>query len=268
MGLHSAIAHERRRHDATLEERYKAGHPKPLPKGTFRSLGLGLITGASDDDPSAIGTYAAAGASFGPSFLWTAPLLFPMMFSVVYLCSKLGQVAGKGIFAVIRGHYPKWVLYFFLVTAVTGNIIEAAADFGGMAAAMNVITPVPIGSLVVLFGVAGLFLQLKGYTVIRDIFRWLALALLACVGSAIFAKPELLPALKGTLIPSVHFNKEFFAMLVAVIGTSLSAYLYSWQSNQDVEEDISMGRRRLTDRLGTTEEELRHSRRDIGFGKT
>ncbi len=257
---------ERRQHDSTLAERHEAGHPKPVDHGTFRSLGLGLITGASDDDPSAIGTYAAAGASLGPSFLWAAPVTFPMMFAVVYLCSKLGQVAGKGLFAVIRENYPKWLLYFFLLTAVVGNVIEAGADLGGMAAALNLIIPVPIGGMVVLLGVSALSLRLWRYTLLRNIFRWLALALLAYVGSAILAKPELLPVLKGTFIPTIHFNKEFFAMLVAVIGTSLSAYLYSWQSNQEVEEDISMGRRRLTDRMGRTEEELRHSRRDVGFG--
>jgi NRAMP (natural resistance-associated macrophage protein)-like metal ion transporter len=249
-----------------LEERFKAGHAKPLEDGTLRSFGLGLITGASDDDSSAIGTYAAAGASLGPSFLWAAPVTFPMMFAVVYLCSKLGQVAGKGLFAVISEHYPKWLLYSFLLTAVVGNVIEAGADLGGMAAALNVIVPVPIGGMVVVLGVSVLSMQLWKYTLLRDIFRWLALALLAYIGSAILAKPDLLSVLKGTFVPHIQFNKEFFAMLVAVIGTSLSAYLYSWQSNQEVEEDISMGRRRLTDRMGTTEKELRHSRRDVGLG--
>jgi Mn2+/Fe2+ NRAMP family transporter len=112
-----------------------------------------------------------------------------------------------------------------------------------------------------------LALQIWGsYTLIRNVFRWLALALLAYVGSAVLAKPQLWPVIKGTLIPSIQFNREFLSMLVAVIGTTLSAYLYTWQSNQDVEEDISMGRRRLTDRIGTTKEELRHSARDVGFG--
>lgn len=151
---------ERRKHDPTLVERYKSGQNLPVPQGTSRSHGLGLITGASDDDPSAIGTYAAAGASLGPSFLWTAPVTFPMMFAVVYLCSKLGQVAGQGLFAVIRANYSKWLLYFFLVTAVVGNIIEAGADLGGMAAALNVIVPVPISGMVVVLGVSVLSLQL------------------------------------------------------------------------------------------------------------
>jgi NRAMP (natural resistance-associated macrophage protein)-like metal ion transporter len=267
MATQPQVPVNRRQHDPELEGRYRSGHPKPVSTGTFRSIGLGLITGAADDDPSAIGTYASAGASLGPSFLWTAPVTFPMMFAVVYLCSKLGQVAGKGLFAVIRDHYSRPVLYFFLVTAVVGNIIEAGADIGGMAAALNLLLPIPIGWIVVGVALTILGLQIWGsYALIRDVFRWLALALLAYIGSAFLAKPELLPTLRGTLIPTIQFNKDFLAMLVAVIGTTLSAYLYSWQSNQDVEEDISMGRRRLTDRLGTTKEELRHSARDVGFG--
>ena len=258
---------ERRRHDPEQEQPLLSGANKPATNGALRSLGLGLITGASDDDPSAIGTYAAAGAAIGPSFLWTAPVTFPMMFAVVYLCSKLGQVAGKGLFAVIRDHYPRWLLYSSLLGVLIGNIIEAGADLGGMAAALNAITPVPIGLMVSVITLVLLGLQIWGsYKLIRNIFRWLALALLAYVAAAFLAKPELWPVLKGTLVPAIHFNKTFLVMLVAVIGTTLSAYLYSWQSNQDVEEDIAMRRRRLTDRIGTTKEELCRSARDVGFG--
>src|ERR1044071_8589011 len=107
-------------------------HPHHSPR-IFRSIGLGLITGAADDDPSAIGTYASAGAKFGLSILWTAPVTFPMMFAVVYLSAKLGQVAGKGLFAVIRDRYPR-LLWPTLVGVLIGNTFEAAADLGGMAA--------------------------------------------------------------------------------------------------------------------------------------
>jgi Mn2+/Fe2+ NRAMP family transporter len=266
MATRSKVFTERRTHDPVLLERHSTGNPKPLQEGKFRALGLGLITGASDDDPAAIGTYAAAGATLGPSFLWVAPVAMPMMFAVVYLSSKLGQVSGMGLFAVLRHHYPKWLLYFLLVTAVAGNIVEAGADLGGMAAALNVIVPVPVSGTAAVLGIFVLSLQIRGYTLIRTVFRWLALALLAYVGSAILAKPDFLSVVKGTLIPTLHFNEKFFSLLVAVIGTSLSAYLYSWQSNQEVEEDIALGRRRLTDRIGTTHEELRHSRRDVAFG--
>src|SRR6478609_5503892 len=118
---------ERRQHDETLEARHKDGHPRPVAKGTIRSLGLGLITGAADDDPSAIGTYAAAGATLGPGFLWTAPVTLPMMFAVVYLSAKLGQVSGKGLFAVIRDKYPRWLLWLTLTGVLIGNVFEAAA---------------------------------------------------------------------------------------------------------------------------------------------
>lgn len=267
MATQFQVPGERRKHDPGVEERSKSGAPKPVPHGTFRSVGLGLITGAADDDPSAIGTYDTAGATLGPSFLWTAPVTFPMMFAVVYLSSKLGQVAGQGLFAVIRKHYPRWLLYTALVGVLIGNTIEAGADLGGMAAALNLLVPIPMGWIVVAITITVLALQVWGtYTLIRDIFRWLALALLAYVGSAILAKPELLSVIKGTLIPHIQFNREFLSMLVAVIGTTLSAYLYTWQSNQDVEEDISMGRRRLSDRLGTTKEDLHHSARDIAVG--
>ena len=258
---------ERRQHDPELARRILKGLNKPAKHGVVRSLGLGLITGAADDDPSAIGTYAAAGATFGPSFLWTAPVTFPMMFAVVYLSGKLGQVAGKGLFAVIREHYPRWLLYGSLIGVLIRNIIEAGADLGGMAAALNVLVPLPVGWIVIGVTLTILGLQIWGsYTLIRNIFRWLALALLAYVGSALLAKPELWPVLKGTFVPHIYFTKEFLSMLVAVIGTTLSAYLYTWQSNQDVEGDISMGRRRLTDRVGTTKAELQHTARDVGFG--
>ena len=258
---------ERRRHDPELEDRLRDGLTKPASRGRFRSIGLGLITGASDDDPAAIGTYAAIGASLGPSFLWTVPILCPMMFAVVYLSSKIGQVAGEGLFAVIRQHYPRWVLFSILVCALIGNIVEAGADIGGMSAALNLSVPVPIWVIVVAISVATAALQIWGsYTLLKNIFRWLALLLLAYVGSAFLAKPDLWTVLKGTLIPHLRFETRSLSMLVAIVGTTLSAYLYSWQSNQEVEEDITLGRRRLIDRKGTNHEELTHSAKDVAAG--
>jgi NRAMP (natural resistance-associated macrophage protein)-like metal ion transporter len=233
----------------------------------LRTLGLGLITGAADDDPSAIGTYASAGAAIGPSFLWTAPATFPMMCAVVYLAAKLGQVSGKGLFEVIKDHYPRWILYPALVGVLIGNTIEAGADIGGMAAALGVLAPIP-APLIIIPVTASIFaLQVWGsYELIRNIFRWLALTLLAYVGSAILARPDLIEVIKGTVIPSIRFDQKFLSLLVAVIGTTLSAYLYTWQSNQEVEEEIEMGRRRLAQRKGATRKELKETRIDIVSG--
>lgn len=236
-------------------------------RGLLRSVGLGLITGASDDDPSAIGTYASAGAKFGPSFLWTAPVMFPMMFAVVYLSSKLGQVSGKGLFGVIKDHYPRWVLYAALIGVLIGNTFEAAADIGGMAAAVNVLVPIALPWIAVPTTLAILALQIWGsYTLIRNIFRWLALTLLAYIVSAILSKPDLMEIIQGTFIPHLEFNKDSLSLLVAIIGTSLSAYLFTWQSNVEVEEELQMGRTRLWQRKGATDAELRSSRRDILWG--
>lgn len=239
----------------------------PYRRRIVRTLGLGIITGAADDDPSAIGTYATAGAKLGYSFLWTAPVTLPMMFAVVYLSSKLGQVGGRGLFELIRKHYSRWVLYPALVGVLIGNTIEAAADIGGMAAAINLLIPLPTPLIVVIITATMLALQVIGsYTLIRNIFRWLALALLAYIGSAIAAKPDLSAAIKGTLVPTLQFNREFLSLLVAVIGTTLSAYLYTWQSNEEVEEEIAKGRTRVSDRIGATRKELSASRRDIFSG--
>jgi Mn2+/Fe2+ NRAMP family transporter len=248
-----------------------APHPAtpahPRQGGFIRTLGLGLITGAADDDCSAIGTYATAGAKIGPSFLWTAPATFPMMYAVVYLSAKLGQVSGKGLFDAIRDYYPRWLLYSTLTGVLIGNTFEAGADIGGMAAAVNVLAPVPFGWTVVAIAAMILALQIFGsYVFIRNVFRWLALSLLAYVGAAVLAKPELWPVVKGTLVPKVQFNAEFLSLLVAVIGTTLSAYLYTWQSNQEVEEEIAMGRSRLSQRRGATDEELADTRRDVKLG--
>lgn len=230
----------------------------------MRVLGLGLITGAADDDPSAIGTYASAGAKFGLGFLWTAPVTLPMMVAVVYLSSKLGLVAGEGLFSVIRRHYSRWFLLTIMAGVLIGNTIEAGADIGGMAAAVNLILPIPIGWLVIALGLLVLALQIWGsYSLIRNIFRILSLALLAYVGSGVLARPELRSVLKGTFLPALHFNKEFLTMIVAVIGTSLSAYLYTWQSNEEVEEKIAAGRRRFADRKGASRAELKASMWDI-----
>lgn len=243
--------------------------PKEGKGGIGRALGLGLITGAADDDCSAIGTYASAGARFGPDLLWTAPVTLPMMYAVVYLSSKLGQVSGRGLFHVIKDFYPRWLLWSVLLGVLVGNTIEAAADLGGMAAAINIFVPLPI-PLIVLFVAALIFaLQVFGsYTLIRNIFRWLALALLAYVGAAILAKPDAAAVLRGTLLPRIEFNREFLSILVAIIGTTLSAYLYTWQSNEEVEEEIAQGRTTLRQRKGATAGELRRSRRDILIGMT
>jgi NRAMP (natural resistance-associated macrophage protein)-like metal ion transporter len=240
---------------------------KETKRGLGRTLGLGVVTGAADDDPSAIGTYASAGAHFGTQILWIAPVVLPMMFTVVYLSSKLGQVSGRGLFHVIRDFYSRWLLWAVLVGVMIGNTIEAAADLGGMAAALGIFLPLPIPWIAAMVAVALLALQVFGsYATIRSIFRWLALALFAYIAAALLAKPDARSVLAGTFMPSLRFDREFLSIVVAIIGTSLSAYIYTWESNQQVEEKIEEGKTRLSQRIGASHAELRRSRRDILVG--
>jgi Mn2+/Fe2+ NRAMP family transporter len=235
--------------------------------GWFRRIGTGIITGAADDDPSAIGTYASAGARFGLSFLWIAPVLFPMMLVVVYLSAKLGRVYGKGLVAAIRDRYPAWVLYPIMIGTFVGNVISAAADLGGIGAALNLFVPLPIPALVVIVAAGILAVQLLGsYALLRNTFKWLALALLAYVAAAFLARPHLGEVIIGTFVPHVEFSGEFLSIIVACIGTSLSAYIFTWQSNQEVEEQIEDGRRTVAQRRGASDAELGRTRADVVTG--
>lgn len=248
-------------------EKPRAGSkPRPRP-GLLRSIGNGIITGAADDDPSAIGTYASAGAKFGFVFLWIAPIALPMMYAVVYLSAKLGKVSGKGLFAAMRDRYPHRLVYPLMIGAFIGNVIEAAANLGAIGASVNLLVPLP-GPLVVTAAAAAILsFQLFGsYELLRDIFRWLTLALFAYVAAAFMAKPDIVDVLTHTFVPHVEFNAEFLSMVVACIGTSLSAYIYTWQSNQEVEDEISEGKVTVEQRKGASDQQLHRIKLDVLTG--
>lgn len=248
-------------------KRQAADRPAKQRLGIFRIVGVGIITGAADDDPSAIGTYASVGAKHGLALLWIAPFVLPMMFVVTYLAAKLGRVYGKGLFATIRDRYPPWLLYPLLFGAFAGNIIEAAANLGGVGAALNLLIPVSVPVIVAGTALIVVALQTLGsYGLLRRIFQWLALALFAYIGASVLARPGFGEVLRGTFIPHIQFNANFLSLIVACIGTSLSAYVYTWQSNQEVEEQIDEGRLTHAQRFGASEAELQRTQRDVFAG--
>jgi NRAMP (natural resistance-associated macrophage protein)-like metal ion transporter len=213
----------------------------------------GLIAGAANDDPCAIGTYAQAGAAFGFSFLWTAPFTFPMMAATVYLCSKLSLVTGKGIAGVVRDYYPRWFSYSLVLTLLVANIIEAGADIGAIAASLRLLVPVPVTGITIGITLVILALQTwSSYQRLQHIFAGLAMMLFAYVGAAILARPDAREFLWATVTPKLHFTREYLAMLVAVIGTRLSPYLFFWQSSQQVEKETIIGGSTSTAELRTT----------------
>ena len=236
-------------------------------KRFFKVLGPGLVTGASDDDPSGIGTYAVAGAAFGFSTLWTALFTLPLMIAVQLICARIGMVSGMGLAAVLRRHYAKNMLYLTVFLLVIANTINAGADIGAIAAAINLLVPLPIYVLVLPIALIILALQLWGsYRLIARTFKWLALALFAYVGSAFFARPDWLEVIRASLLPKLSFDPPFLATLVAIFGTTISPYLFFWQADQEVEEEISFGRVTRAQRRGASDAEIKYARWDVYLG--
>jgi NRAMP (natural resistance-associated macrophage protein)-like metal ion transporter len=236
-------------------------------KRFFKVLGPGLITGASDDDPSGIGTYAVAGASLGFSTLWTALFTFPLMIAVQLTCARIGMVTGTGLAAVLRRHYSRSLSYLAVFALVLANTINAGADIGAVAAAMNLLIPLPIAAMIVPIALIIVALQIWGsYRLIAKTFKWLTLALFAYIGSAFFAKPDAIQVLKGTFIPKLSFDTTFLSMLVAILGTTISPYLFFWQADQEVEEEISFGRITRAQRRGASDAEMKYAAWDVSIG--
>jgi NRAMP (natural resistance-associated macrophage protein)-like metal ion transporter len=254
------------RRDADTLKPGKKREPNPVKK-ILGLLGPGFITGASDDDPSGIGTYVTAGASLGFTTLWTALLTFPLMASVQFICAKVGMVTGRGIAGVIRHHYPRTVLYPAVLALLVANTINAGADLGAIAAAINLLVPIPIRIMIVPVAVTILVVQIWGsYELIAKIFKWLAMALLAYIGAALLARPALHEVLQGTLVPKISWNSHYLSTLVAILGTTISPYLFFWQASQEVEEDILRGKTQLWQRRGSTDGELRYAAWDVNIG--
>ena len=209
-------------------------------------LGPGFITGASDDDPSGIATYAVAGASFGFATLWTALITFPLMAGVQFICAKLAKVTGRGLAGVLKKHYPPWLVYPVVISLVLANTINAGADIGAIAAAINMLVPIPIIAMIVPITATLLALQFWGsYKLIERTFKWLTLALFAYVATAFFTHPGSGEVLKGSFIPAFKFDGKFLALLTALLGTTISPYLFFWQTGQEIEEEKRIGRTRI-----------------------
>lgn len=242
-------------------------HEKNPIKRFFKMLGPGLVTGASDDDPSGIGTYAQAGAALGFSALWTALATFPMMWAIQYICAKIGMVTGMGLAGVLKNHYSRWVLYPCVGGLVIANTINAGVDIGAIAVSVNLLVHVPTAPIIITTALAILVVQIWGsYRLIARIFTWLTLSLFAYILSAFFARPDWWDVVRGTFVPTLRFDSRFLTVLLAILGTTITPYLFFWQANQEVEEEISMGRRTLQQRKGASESELKYANWDVGAG--
>jgi len=195
-------------------------------------LGPGLIAGASDDDPSGIATYSQAGAQFGYSMLWTMLFSYPLMSAIQEISARIGRVTGAGIAANLRKHYPKPIVYCAVALLLIANIFNLGADIGAMGAAAKLLFPGPAMAYTVSFGVLSLLLQIfVPYDRYVKYLKWLTVALFAYVLTAIVVREPKWTALRATFLPSLSFHKDYFTALIAVLGTTISPYVFFWQAS-------------------------------------
>jgi Mn2+/Fe2+ NRAMP family transporter len=239
------------------------------PAGIIQVLGPGLITGASDDDPSGIGTYSQAGSQFGLGTLWLAIFTFPLMLAVQEACARIALHTGVGLGTSLRRKFPSGIVGACIVLLFCANTINVGADLGAVAAGGSLLTGSHIAPAWFLIPVALLigFMQLRlTYSVIFRCFKYLTLALFAYVVTVFIVHPPLLATLEATVIPRFEFNKDFLGIVVAILGTTISPYLFFWQASSEVDEMKAAGGTTERERRGTSRKELRAARIDVSVG--
>jgi NRAMP (natural resistance-associated macrophage protein)-like metal ion transporter len=205
--------------------------------GLLKSLGPGLVTGAADDDPSGIATYSQVGAQFGYGLAWTMLFSFPLMVVIQAISARIGCVTGNGIAKNLRRHYPAWLLRAVVVLLVVANIINLGADLGAMGAALGLLIGGPEHLYTVLFGIVCILLEtFISYARYAAVLKWATLSLLAYVAVVFAANVPWGTALASTLVPHLVFDAPHAMALVAILGTTISPYLFFWQAGQEVEE--------------------------------
>lgn len=243
--------------------------PFTAAKEYWHNLGPGLTTGAADDDPSGIATYSQTGAQYGFKLLWLAPFTFPLMAVVQEMCARIGMVTGQGLAANIRKHYSKPVLYIATFLLVAANTFNIGADLGAMAQAAQLLAPgVGFAVLVIGFAVLSVLLQIfTTYARYSKYLKYLALVLFSYVISALYTNVDWSDALRHTVIPSLDFSKDQLLLICGILGTTISPYLFFWQTSQEVEEEILKGEKTIAERQHSVHpKDIKKMRVDIWSG--
>src|SRR6185369_11201906 len=248
--------------DASDLTRLKKAH------GFWRSLGPGLITGAADDDPSGIATYSQTGAAYGFQLLWLAGFTFPLMAVVQEMCARIGLATGRGLAGNIRINYPRWVLYTCALSLFVANTLNLGADIGAMAKAVELIQPNwNFYLLTIIFTFFCLFLQIfTPYERYAKYLKYLVFVLFSYVATAFLVNINFKELVFHTVIPSITLSKEQIFLITGILGTTISPYLFFWQTSHEVEEEILHGKTTIRLREGTTNREVRKMRVDVWTG--
>jgi NRAMP (natural resistance-associated macrophage protein)-like metal ion transporter len=251
-----------------LGRKLKHGKLFKKPRKYWNTLGPGLTTGAADDDPSGIATYSQSGAQYGFGLLWLAVFTLPLMGIVQEMCARIGLVTGRGLATNIRTHFPRKILYVSTLLLFAANTFNIGADLGVMAKTLQLINPnwnfvvLIIFVTVLLLGLQ-IFMPYKRYA---KYLKWLALILFAYVASALLANLDWGNVLRHTIMPSIVFNKDQFLLICAILGTTISPYLFFWQSSQEIEDEISHGQTTLAERQVTDKKQIHNMRTDVWSG--
>jgi NRAMP (natural resistance-associated macrophage protein)-like metal ion transporter len=233
----------------------------------LKSLGPGVITGAADDDPSGIATYSVAGAQLGTKLLWTALLTWPLMAAVQMMCARIGKVTGQGLAGNFKQRFPSWLLRVFIVALLAANTINIAADLAGMADAAAMLSGLNAHLLVVVFALLISWATVRlPYPQIANVLKWLVLVLFAYPITAFVVGADWSRVVRDTLVPSMPHTRDEWSTLVAILGTTISPYLFFWQASQEVEEEKAAGQNTLAKRRGATPKELELRNMDVGVG--
>jgi NRAMP (natural resistance-associated macrophage protein)-like metal ion transporter len=236
-------------------------------KRFFAKLGPGVVTGAADDDPSGIATYSIAGAQLGTAMLWTAFITWPLMACVQFMCARIGMVTGMGLGDALRRKGPPWLMFIGAVALLGANSINVGADLSAMADAAEMLTGVNSHIYVIIFGVGIAYATIRfRYHQIAMILKWLVPVLFAYIITAFIVGPDWHAVLHDTFVPSWPKNHAAWENLVAILGTTISPYLFFWQASQEVEEKKAMGRRMLVERQGATSQEIGDRKLDVAVG--
>lgn len=213
----------------------------------YKKLGPGLITGASDDDPSGIATYSQAGAQFGLTMLWTAFFTLPLMVAIQEMCGRIGLVTGDGLTHIIQKHYPKWLLYLIMALTLPAIILNIAADISSMGAVAHLLVPsiAPNTFCMVFMGILAWAMIYLNYNQIVNLLKYFCLSLLLYLFIPFMTNTNWLAVIQATFIPRIHFDKDYLNILVAILGTTISPYLFFWQATMAAEES-KKGKRSLT----------------------
>jgi NRAMP (natural resistance-associated macrophage protein)-like metal ion transporter len=240
-------------------------------KSLLRSLGPGLITGASDDDPSSIGTFSQAGAKFGFGMLWTVLFTYPLMMVVQEICARIGLLKGDGLAAVIGKKYSKKVVMPIICLLFVANVVNIGADIGIMAASAKIIIPFPspnVFSIIFAFFIiiAILIIPYKKYV---KILKYLTISLFTYVATAIIVGGDWYQILISSLVPHIEFSADFSTMLVAIFGTSISPYLFFWQASEEAEEEVSQQKIKEIGKgkPKVSKNEIKSMRTDVAVGR-